>query len=278
LNRLLLQDAYPDAVAAPSEKRVLRFGSESVGEAGVAVILPEGATVSKATISTQEKLRPDRAAAAQSAEAGESRVGVHVGADGTTAVSVTVDQAISATGAALPLVALAAGTEVAIELQEDWQGSPSGKRLAAGTATVAQPGLVERATVFFDGVVLASGLVWLVLRAAKGEAVWLAAPAETGGLRVVRTADGETATETVLPRLAPRFELFTRSGDAAGRSGTALAVGATPVAAQQDGERSTYDIAAALQALVGAAAIPLTFTSTVAGTITVYPPHIEYEF
>ena len=115
---------------------------------------------------------------------------------------------------------------------------------------------------------LASGPVWLVLRAAKGDAVWLAARVETGGLRVVRTADGDTPAETVLPGLAPLFELFTRSGDAAGRSGTALAVGAIPVAAQQDGERSTYDIAAALQALVGADAIPLTFVSTVAGTVT----------
>jgi hypothetical protein len=277
LNRLLLQDAYPDAVAAPSEKRVLRFGSESADEAGVAVSLPAGATVTKATISTQEKLRADRIGAAAPAVAEDSRAGVHVGADGTTAVAVTLDEAVSATGVALPLVALVAGTEVAIELQEDWQGSPSGKMLAAGTATVAQPGVVERTTVFFDGVVLASGLVWLVLRAAKGEAVWLATPVETGALRAVRTADGETATENVLPGLVPVLEIFTRSGDAAGRSGTALAVGAIPVTAQQDGERSTYDIAAALQACVGAGTIPLTFTSTVAGTMTVYPPHIEYE-
>jgi hypothetical protein len=242
------------------------------------VSLPAGATITKATISTQETLRADRIGAALPADAEDSRAGVHVGGDGTTAVAVAVGEAVSATGVALPLVALVAGTEVAIELQEDWQGSPSGKRLAAGTATVAQPGVVERATVFFDAVVLASGLVWLVLRAAKGEAVWLAAPDETGALRTVRTADGETATENVLPGLVPLFQVFTRSGDAAGRSGTALAVGAIPVTAQQDGEQSTYDIAAALQACVGAGTIPLTFTSTVAGTVTVYPPHIEYEF
>jgi hypothetical protein len=277
LNRLLLQDAYPDAVAAPSAKRVLRFGADRVGEATVAVRLPAGATVSKATLATQEELRADRSGTAWPDGGSDSRVGVHVGADGTTAVAVTVDEALSATGVALPLVAVLAGTQVSIELQEDWHGAPSGKQLAAATASVGQLGAAEEATVFFDPVVLASGPVWIVLRAAKGDAVWLAATDETKELRVVRAPDGEAATETVLPGLAPLCELFTRSGDAAGGSGTVLAVGATQVPAVQDGDRSTYDIAAALQAHGGAGSIPLTFTSPVAGTITVYPPHVEYE-
>ena len=279
-NRLLLQDAYPDAIAGPAANRVLRFAGGTVGEAGVAVRLPAGATVSKAQLSTQESLAADRPGTPRRAEAGAAagRSGVHIGGDGTTAVSVAVGEAISATGVALPLVALVAGTEVSIELQEDFQGSPSGKRLAAGTAALPTPGAVEQATVFFDPVVLAAGAVWLVLRAAKGEAVWLAAPSSGGSLRVRRTADGDTATETALPDLAPVCELFSRSGAAVGAPASSLAVGTTVVAPQRDGDRSTYDLAAALQALAAAGGtIPITLISPVAGTITVYPPHIEYE-
>ncbi len=280
LNRLLLQDAYPDLVASPAAKRVLRFAPGGVSEARVAVRLPAGATVSKATLSTQESLRSDRPADAQVAgPVGGERVGVHVDGSGTAAASVVVDEATAATGVALPLLAVASTTEVAVELQEDWQGAPSGKRLAAGTAALEAPGEAGWATVFFDRVVIPSGPVWIVLRAAKGEAVWLAAPADGGGLRVVRAPDRAPASETILAGLRPLYELFSRSGGAAEAPASVLEVGGTSVPAVRDGDRSTYDIRAALQAALAASAtgaVELAFMSPVAGTITVYPPHVEF--
>jgi hypothetical protein len=257
---------------------VLRFGGEGIAEARLAVQVPAGATVTKATLATHESLLSDRPTGALPAQAGTSRAGVHVGGDGTAAVSIDLGEAISATGIALPFVALAAGSEISVELQEDYRGTLSGKRLAGGTAAIAQPGVARWASVFFDPVVLASGAVWIVLRAAKGEAVWLSAADGNGGLRVLRTADGDIATEVVLPGLAPLYELFSRSGDAVDRPATALAVGAAAVSAQRDGDRATYDLAAALEPLAAAGgSIPLTFTSSVAGTITVDPPHVEYD-
>jgi hypothetical protein len=243
------------------------------------VRLPAGAAVSKATLSTQESLLADRAGTTTPPGSCDSRNGVHIGAAETTAVGVALAEAISATGVALPLVALAAGSEVSVELQEDFQSAPSGKKLAAGTAKLAAPGVVKQATIFFDPVVLASGPIWVVLRAAKGEAVWLTASAGGGSLRVRRTVDGDSAVETVLPDLAPVYELFSRSGHAVGTSATTLAVGTTTIAAHRDGDKTTYDLAAALQPLAAAGGtIPLTFTAAVAGTITIFPPHLEYEF
>src|SRR5207244_10838826 len=138
------------------------------------------------------------------------------------------------------------------------------------------PGAAEWATVFFDPVVLPAGSAWLGLRPASGEAVWLAAAAGGATLRVLRTPDAGSSTESVLPGLSPLYELFTRSGEAAGRPATAVAVGTTAVAAVRDGDRATYNLAAALAA-AGGGTIPLTFTSAVAGTIAVDPPHVEYE-
>ncbi len=276
LNRLLLQDAYPDLVAAPTAKRVLRFPADRAGHAAVTVLLPAGAVVSKAAISTQESLRGDRPGDAGAASAASGSAGVHVSGDDTAAVSVAVGQAITATGLALPLLGLTGDTQVSVELRADDQGAPAGKALATATASLPTPGAVEWSTVYFDPVVLGSGPVWIVLRATKGEAVWLAAAA-TDGLHVVRTPDDGAPTETVLPDLEPLYQLLSRSGSAADAPATTLQLGKATVAATRDGDRSTYDLAAALQAAATGAAVPLTFTSTAGGTITVYPPHVEYE-
>jgi len=277
LNRLLLQDAYPDLVAAPSAKRVLRFPADRAGQASVAVSLPAGAVVTKAALSAQESLGGDRPDDVGAAIAATGRTGVHVSGDDSAAASVAVEQALTATGLALPLLALARDTQVAVELRADDQGAPAGKTLARATASLPTPGAVEWATVHFDPVVLDAGPVWIALRATKGEAVWLGATA-ADGLHVVRTPDDGGPAESVLPDLQPLYQLLSRSGSAADAPATTLQLDGTTLAAARDGDRSTYDLAAALQAHTnGGSAVPLTFTSTAGGTITVYPPHIEYD-
>ncbi len=277
LNRLLLQDAYPDLVAAASAKRVLRFPADRAGRAGVGVSLPAGAIVSKAELSTQESLRGDRPDDAEAATTAGGRAGVHLSGDGTAAVSVAVSEAITATGLALPLLALTSGTQVAVELRADEQGAPSGKPLATATAALPSPGAVEWSTVYFDPVVLGSGAVWIVLRASKGAAVWLGATA-SDGLRVVRTPDGSAPSESVLPSLQPLYQLLSRSGSAADAPATTLQLGATIVAAARDGDR--FDLrprrgAPAPRGRRRRRAAHLHLDG--GGTITVYPPHVEYE-
>jgi hypothetical protein len=273
LNRLLLQDAYPELIAEPAAKRVLRFVGTSVSGGEVAVAVPAGAAVSKATIATQEGVRSDRTPTDELAEAAGGRAGVHIGGDAATAAAITVDEAIAATGLAVPLLPLAAATQVTVELQGDFDGTPSGEPLARGSASLGAPGVATWATVFFDRVVLPAGPAWLVLRAAKGDAVWLAAP--DGQLRVRRSGDAGAVTEVVLA-VAPLFRLFARSGDALDLPATTLAVGGTTVVGTSDGDGTTYDITATLQAASAGDAVPVTITSTVAGTVTVYPPHVEY--
>lgn len=265
-NRLLLQDAYPDAIAAPDVDRVLRFDGRSFATRQVAVSLPAGAHVTKATVATDGSLRADRGTGG--AAPADGRSGVHVGADAATAIAATVAAATSVTGVAVDLLPLADGTKLAVELQEDWQGSPSGKKLAAGVVVLPEAGVSQRASVFFDPVVLPAGTVWVVLQASRGHAVWLATADESASVRVVRTP----GAESVFPGISVSVELFTRSGAAAGAPATTLAVGAATVTPDDGG---TYDIAAALTA-AGGGAVTFGFSSAVGGTITVHPPHIEY--
>lgn len=265
-NRLLLQDAYPDAIAAPDADRVLQFGGGSAESRQVTVSLPAGARVSKATITTDASVRGDRAAVAAVSAAS----GVHVADDGAVAVSVPVDTATSVTGLALPLFSLSTGTKVSLELQEDWHGFPSGKRLAAATTAALPAGSSALATVFFPAVVVPAGSVWVVARASHGRAVLLTEPAASD-LSAVRTPDGGPAVETSYPACALPARLFTRSGAAAEEPAVSLAVGSTAVSAAA----GSYDLTAALTALGGGAAA-LTFTCAVPGTVTVHPPHVEY--
>jgi hypothetical protein len=275
LNRLLLQDAYPEEIAEPSAKRVLRFGGAASSAASVAVARPADAAVAKATVQTQESLRADRPVGAAAAAAnGAGRAGVAVKGDGTTAVAVAVPEAVSATGVALDLLAASADAEIAVELHADWNGAPSGQALAQGTATLGAPGELRSAAVPFGRVVLPAGPLWLVLRARRGEAVLLAVPAE-GDLRVRRTVDGAAPAETLLHGLAAVWDLFSRSGDAVAQAAATLTVGGVAVAGTRDGDRTTYDLAPALRA-APAGLVELTFAASVAGTITVYPPHVEF--
>ena len=66
--------------------------------------------------------------------------------------------------------------------------------------------------------------------------------------------------------------------------GVTLSLGSRVVAGVPQGDGTTrYDLAAALAAylasaaLADPAAIALDFTSALAGLVTVYPPHIEYD-
>jgi hypothetical protein len=269
LNRLLLEDAFDGLVGAAGDKRVLRFAE--LGDQAVSVRLPSGAHVTHAVVETEEGFESARPGAG-AAGAGSAR-GIHVTAPDEAAVAIPVGTALTATGVAVPLVALAPGTRVKIEVREDWQGVPSGRSLAAGTLDAGAPGDTVWSSATFDPVVVASGAAWIVVRAEKGEAVWLAAEDESERLRVVRTNGGPPA-EVGLDGLRPLFELFTRSGAAAAVPPTSMTVGGVAVQAARVGDRATYDFTAALAA--GSGEVPLVFSSSAAGTLTVSPPHVEF--
>ena len=276
LNRLLVQDAYPDLVAAPSAKRVLRFPADHAGQNGIAVSIPAGATISKATLSTQEKLRGDRPGDPGAAATAGGRSGVHVSGDDNAAVSVLVAEAITATGLALPLLPLASGTMVSVELREDAQGAPAGEAARERDRRAAAAG--ERRVV--DGLFRPGG-------ARVGRGLGRAPRREgRGGL-----AGGERLGR---PARRPRARRRRGGGDRPPRAAAALPAplpqrqrggGARDHApprrdgARRRARRRPVELrpgrgAAAPRAAGGT--VQLTFTSTAGGTITVYPPHVEY--
>ena len=283
LNRLLLQDAFPGALAAPAEKRTLRFPVDRVGERALVVELPAGAQPSLARVTTSESLRGDRPAAPDgvpTANGDGSRRGVHVGADGWTAAGAEQQDPVAATGLALHLLPLASHASVRVELQPDRDGRPEGSALARGTLELGPAGAASWATMFFpDPAVLGSGRTWILLRAASGAAVWLGESAEEELRLLVLDDDGAPAREASLPSLRPSYRIFSRDRPVASKPAVALRVGEAVVVPGPDGD---YDAAAALASAVaaggssGTVTIPLTFVAAVGGTVSVPPPRIEY--
>jgi hypothetical protein len=282
LNRLLLCDAFPTLLAAPADKRVLRFPEDAIEERAVAVELPAGARPSLAQVTATESLRGDRPAAPDGvpvANAAGARRGLHVGADAWTAAPIEQDDPVGATGLALRLLSLAGASSVRVDLQADREGRPGGSALARGTLELGPAGAESWATMFFsDPIPLGAGGYWLLLRAASGSAVWLGETADAALRLLVLDDDGQPVRESLLPSLRPSYRLFSRDRAVEPQPALALRIGSHVVLPGPDG---AYDAAAALESAAGAGngdsvAIPLVFAAAVGGTVSVPPPRIEY--
>jgi len=282
VNRLLLCDAYPELIAAPDEKRVLRFASDMIGERALAVELPARAHPTVAQLSPAESLRGDRPAGPDGvpmADGSDARRGVHVGVDAWTAVPIDQAAPLAASGLALRLLPLASASSVRVELQLDRDGRPGGSAIASGTLELASAGEGGWATLFFSAPTpLGSAAYWLLVRAASGSAVWLGEDAEAALRLLTLNDDGDPERESALPGLRPSYRLFSRDRSVAEKQALALRVGGTVV---PRGANGGYDAAAALEAAAGAGSgsavtIALIFAAAGGGTVSVPPPRIEY--
>jgi hypothetical protein len=297
-----------ESFATGEPKQVLRFANDRLSSQQVIVQLPAGVQVVSATLRTLEELRSDRLAAdggliedlAGLPDLLAGPDGVYLAGERWAGQRLQPAAAISASGIGLGLLPVADGTEVAIELQEDWRGLPSGKALASATLRPGPAGLRQ----WFVGqlaatVILSAQTYWLLAKATQGSAVWLS------------TAEDKAASVLMLERASPttpwvkrsavngqtaRYRLLSPAAPA-GASGqaTALSVGDKVVAAAHPEGHGIFDISANAQenalvydladalntylqeqAQAGPTEIPLTFVPGAPGFITVYPPRIEW--
>jgi hypothetical protein len=190
----------------------------------------------------------------------------------------------------LGLMGLGRQTEIIVELQEDYQGRPSGKSLAGGSIAIPRIGRPDWVTLLFrDPVVLPSQPHWVLLKAARGQAVWLAQEgSEPVRVLEIATARGTTSEISVLDNLQALHLFLSRSRQAQvhGPAALRLSVGNEVVTGTADPvarDTRLYDLESALNAYLadkpgGAPVpIPLTFMAAMPGLLTVYPPRIEYD-
>ncbi len=288
----LAQASFPGG----EPKRVLRFGGASAQQLDLQ--LPAGATVHAATLRAVESFKAERPAAlSPAAPAPEpepaQRQGLLLGKGTWAAQPFTPPQALSAMGCAIAVMALAVPAELTLELQEDWRGQPSGRRLAVASATLDRAGLPAWVRLPFAApVVLPAQGHWLVIRAARGEALCLLDAGDPPARLLEQGERGAPWRERrVFDNMALLHRLLAAPAQSAPGGATlappapfTLAVGAETVAGTPgSGDSRSFDLTAALQRYlanaqpVGAAVhVPIALTALAPGLLTVYPPRVEY--
>jgi hypothetical protein len=247
-------------------------------------------------MTTAERLRGEREAAGDEAavQAGppDQDVGVRLRPGARVAGRIHVSADVTAQAIALGLVALVGETSLRVELQEDWQGEPSGRRLAEGSIDLGAPGdRVLATTRFPELVVAADKAYWLVVTPAAGDALWLARSVGNNAPPMLVFEGGAAsrgAVTSTISGLEPVARLFVAAkgavtGDPPRPPLTVSAGGiASTTPPDVDGVR-TFDLAAAIRSLVadagGTEEIPVcvSVASAVPGSVIVYPPRIEYD-
>jgi hypothetical protein len=286
----LLSKSFPPATpgAEPEPKKVLRCRGDRMTSQDISFSLPGGSQVRSASLKTVQSVGKDRLGPGESAvELGGllgSGRGVYVGTGQWVAQLVTPSSALNATGLAAGLMDITGETELAVEVQDDWQGQPAGKCLAGGKISLDEPGQPAWALLRFSAALILPGIKhWVVVKASKGAAVWLTQAGAGDAIQVLERRDTN----------GPWKEVSALTGHAAlcrflvdqAQSEPPVVLGLGPsTLAPQTGEKEAvvYDLTQALSAYLqdrmgDVVQVSLTFTSTGAGIITVYPPEVHYE-
>lgn len=285
----LVQESFPDR---QMQKHVLRFTDDRIRAQSIPLALPGNAVVQSATLRVAESLRDSKPLAGNGTApldaALTQRVGAHVDTERRVAQWMTPSQALAVGGISLGVLALTAETELSVEVHEDWQDQPSGKKLVAGVIPLERVGRAEWVRFMFPtSIVLATQPYWLLVSTTRGRAVWLLetgpAPArvleavgQTSAWRVIRSFDG----------LEALYQLFAVGGSAQQSTHTsdALAVRVDGVMAPRTlDDPCLFDLTAAVNTYLGSrpaaatqVAMPVTCTAVLSGIVTVYPPRIVY--
>ena len=309
VNRKLLEEAFPKEIAPipePSgdEKEVLKAdGATSVLD--VTVDFPRAGVVSSATIALEGDLSGDAPGSANGNGNGTSSggdwhdaipdvVGLSVDTARSIARQIQPDAAVDASGIALALSSTASAAELTAEIRDDDHGMPAGRVIASGKTTIEQldqPSWIHFA--FKKAAVVEAKPHWLVLRATNGSAVWLS-DVDSATTRVGDSLEKGWSDRGGFDTLAPLFQLWARGGGTGESPGgeDALAtrmrvtiggLSVTPAASSDGGKARVASITSALQVWLAAqpsspaiVAVPIRVTALGKGSVTVYPPEIEY--
>ena len=104
----------------------------------------------------------------------DQQQGAYLDIERWVAQQIVPSQARTVSGISLGILAIVADTELLIELHEDWQDQPSGKKLVLGTIRLDRAGRPAWVLQLFPhAVVLATQPYWLLIKATRGQAIWL---------------------------------------------------------------------------------------------------------
>lgn len=293
----LVRESFPiphDQISPP-DKQVLRFNGEKITTQTINVVLARDADVQSVALNMDLSFgRQPSTPLGNDLQAilTDRDRGVSIRQNRWVAQRVKPGKAISVSGVALGLMALEAKAEILVELQEDWNGIPSGKKLAQASILLADVGKPSFVRVdFHEKLTLYTQDYWILAKTAKGSALWITRPKTETTVKVFRASGEQTPVGyyTEIEGVKTFYTFFSRSTSALAENPPLyLAVGDVPLETvsmedetlwvESDEFRAALNTYLDNSSLEGTSIpIPISFTTAVPGIITVYPPHIEFE-
>ena len=275
--------------ASGEAKKVLRF-TEANSINRIEICLPAKSKVSSAQLRTIESFKPHRPQSGEQTESFEQEIaedtGAHLGIDRWTAQRINLSQALVVSGIRLGILSLTNNTELLVQVCEDWQGLPLGNLLFEGFHEPRPLGQRRWSCLELPrSIELFAQTYWLLVKTARGQAVWLAKASENTihvmthpGRKLVALLGGLLAFhEWVIPRVT--YENDEEDNITSLRIHEQKVLPDTPA-----GDSKFYNITGPLNAALQTAdptssplTVPLMFTAALPGITTVYPPDIEFD-
>lgn len=279
----------PEGIMAP-EKKVIRFTGKELTSESILFQLPGNADVVSVELITEASFGGERTyAVGNGMESFDSqhRNGITISEDRWIAQCVTPDKAIIISRYALGLMALEKDTELLVELQENWNGQPSGRKLAEGKIQLNALGQQTWSIVTLPKPIpLASSPYWLLLKSAKGAALWLTQSGDCEPVQVLQTAETQAPLVkiTAISGVEALYTLFTCCPQSQQQEAPfTLSIGDDILPAKTiDKDRISFEIKDAVTAELSNSGaeelsnISIRLSSACAGFVIMYPPRMEY--
>ncbi|MCP4115985.1 MAG: hypothetical protein GY737_11370 [Desulfobacteraceae bacterium] len=284
------RSSFPYQGVLPKEKTIARFSGNALKTEEVIIQLPKNAEVLSARLKTEASIGGEPSYVVGNALeplTSSLRTGISITADRWIAQPVTPDKAVSINGLALGIMNLAKETELLVQLQEDWNGQPSGRKLAE--ARIHSTILGERTWIRIslrDSIPLATQPCWILLKSAQKTALWFTRTGDFEPVQVLQAAQEKAPLTkiTAIKGVEAYYAFFSASTH--GREHQApfeLSMDTTAIpAATMENDTISFELKDPLnnklsQEHGGAlAGIPFHLSSPFPGMVTIYPPRIEY--
>ncbi|MCP4341029.1 MAG: hypothetical protein GY799_19615 [Desulfobulbaceae bacterium] len=284
------RSSFPPEGIIPPEKKVARFTGKALTGESISIGIPGNAKVVSVELKTEASFGSKRFYAVGNGMeplGSQHRNGITITEDRWTAQCVSPDKAIIINRYALGVMALENDTELLVELQEEWNGQPSGKKLAEGKIQLNVLGQRTWSTNNLPtSISLATSPYWLLLKSTKGAALWLTRSTDGEPVQVLQAAKAQAPLVkiTAISGVEALYVFFTCCPQSEQLEAPfTLTIGDTllpPKTIERD--RISFEIKDAVIAKLSNSGgnqltnISIHLNSANAGLVTVYPPRVEY--
>ncbi len=266
-----------------SDKIVLRFARGKIESHNINIKVPLGFTAAEVSIEPSfSNSLPLLTKKDLSSNENALNQGVYLNNLNWAALPVQSEKAGMLQGIYLYLLPLNIKTEISLELQEDWQGEPSGKILQTCQIALEQTGKKEFILFrFAQALPLNPGSYWISAKASSGTAIWLA---NQGKGRVIFFTQKQNRLQkeslSSLANTQPVYKMiFKRHKN--DFSSLQLSI-KDNIIKPEPADKNRYNLKNSIAQYLNSkssgntlATVPLTFMAAGPGLVTVYPPLIK---